>query len=77
MVVKALLQNERLRVGGSLNFDFRSSFEKGSIEFKNQKVDGLWEDAGSSHERRFYTVPPAVSVTPIEVRRLFKMSARI
>ena len=31
MVVKALLQNERLRVGGSLNFDFRSSFEKGSI----------------------------------------------
>jgi hypothetical protein len=31
VVVKALLQNERLRVGGSLNFDFRNTFAKGSI----------------------------------------------
>ena len=36
MVVKALLQNERLRVGGSLNFDFRSSFEKGSKRIQHR-----------------------------------------
>ena len=30
MVVKAFLQIKRLRAGGSLNFDFRSTFEKGS-----------------------------------------------
>ena len=32
MVIKAFLRNERLRVGGSLNFDFRNTFENGSIE---------------------------------------------
>jgi hypothetical protein len=42
VVVKALLQNERLRVGGSLNFDFRSTFEKGNVAEGSVGQMGQW-----------------------------------
>ena len=47
-VVKALLQNERLRVGGSLNFDFRNTFAKSSMRSLGRDLCGalreLWRD---------------------------------